>query len=85
MTNINKLGYAVGIISVIFYLVCTVWGGLFSSLGLKELHLQLLQLTYPGFAFTASGYIIGLVEAFIYGWVIGVLFGWLHNKICCVE
>ncbi len=81
--NINKTGYVVGIISVLFFLICSVWGALFSSLVLKELHFNLLQLAYPGFDFTFSGYIIGLVEAFFYGWLIGVFFVWLHNKICC--
>jgi len=86
-SNLNKTGYVVGIISVLFYLVCSFWGGLFVAPALKALHLSLLQLTYPGFAFTISGYLIGLVEAFIYGWVIGVLFVWLCKKLCveCVE
>ncbi len=81
--NINKIGYVVGFLSVVFYLVCTAWGVLFSVPALKELHFQLLQLTFPGFAFTIVGYSIGLIEAFVYGWAIGALFALFHKKICC--
>ncbi len=80
--NINKTGYVLGIISVIFYLICSFWGGLLASPALQELHLSLLQLSYPGFSFTATGYTIGLVEAFVYGWVFGALFAWLCKKVC---
>ena len=81
--NINRIGYVVGLLLVAFYLVCTAWGVLLSAPALKELHFQLLQLTFPGFAFTIVGYSIGLVEAFVYGWAFGALFAWLHRKICC--
>ncbi len=80
--NVNKIGYVVGIISIVFFLVCSVWGGIFVSPTLKALHFALLQIAYPGFAFTIVGYIIGIVEAFIYGWVIGALFAWLHSIVC---
>lgn len=80
--NINKTGYVLGIISVVFYLICSFWGGLLTSPALQELHWSLLQLVYPGFAFTVSGYIIGLVEAFVYGWIFGALFAWLCEKVC---
>jgi len=78
----NKIGCVIGIISVFFYFICTFWGGLFTTPVLKELHFNLLQLAYPGFTFTIVGYIIGLVEAFIYGWIIGTLFTWLCKNIC---
>lgn len=81
--NINKIGIVLGIVFVAFFLICTVYGGLFADVALKELHLQIVQLMYPGFAFTAIGYLIGTVEAFVYGWILGALFVWLHNKICC--
>jgi len=81
--NINKIGCIVGIISAVFFLICSVWGVFFSSTELKELHFNLLQLAYPGFDFTFFGYILSLVEAFLYGWLIGAFFVWLHNKICC--
>ncbi len=80
--NINKIGYVVGILSVLFFLLCSVWGGLFASPTLKELHFNFLQIAYPWFAFTVAGYIIGIIESFIYGWVTGALFAWLHSMVC---
>jgi len=80
--NLSKIGYIVGIISVSFFVVCSFWGLLFTSASLKELHFMLLQLAYPGFAFTVVGYTIGLLEAFAYGWFVGAFFAWLHEKIC---
>jgi len=80
--SVNKTGYAVGILSVVFFLICSVWGVLLASPGLKEFHFNFLQVTFPGFSFTVLGYAIGLVEAFIYGWAAGALFAWLCKKVC---
>ncbi len=80
--NINKTGYVLGILSALFFIVCTIWGVLISAPVLKELHLMLMQIAYPGFTLTAVGYIIGLVEAFVYGYIIGALFAWLCKKVC---
>ncbi|MBL4644509.1 MAG: hypothetical protein JKX80_01445 [Candidatus Pacebacteria bacterium] len=81
-SNVTKVGYVVGAISVGSFLVCSVWGVFLPSVALKELHFLLLQLVYPGFAFTAIGYAVGILEAFVYGWIIGASFVWLHKKIC---
>ncbi len=80
--NINKTGYVIGILSIIFFLACTAWGVLLPTQALKELHFSLLQMAYPGFAFTLVGYVIGVIEAFIYGWFAGVLFAWLCKQLC---
>jgi len=83
--NITKTGYVVGIISVVLYVICTVWGVLLGSQELKELHVKLLEMAFPGFSFTFIGYIIGLVESFVYGWLFGVFLAWLCRKICVSE
>jgi uncharacterized protein YacL len=80
--NIKKTGYVVGVISLVFYVVCTVWGALIGSQELKELHVKLLEIAYPGFGFNFLGYIVGLIESFIYGWLLGAFFAWLCRKIC---
>lgn len=79
--SISKMGYVVGIISIIFFLACSVWGWVFASATLRELHFNFLQIAYPWFSFTVGGYIMGLVEAAIYGWTTGALFAWLYNVI----
>ena len=80
--NKTRAGYAGGVFVVAFFVICAAWGILLGAPELKELHLNLLRLTFPGFGFSFSGYLIGLVEAFVYGWVGGVFLVWLCEKIC---
>ncbi len=82
--NVVRTGNVLGIISAAFFLACMVWGFLFSDPVLQELHLNLLRLVYPGFTMSLAGGVIGIVEAFVYGWLLGVLFAWLC-RIACVE
>ncbi len=79
--SISKMGYVVGILSIAFFLVCSVWGWVFASATLRALHFNFLQITYPWFSFTVGGYAIGFVEAAIYGWTTGAIFAWLYNVI----
>ncbi len=80
--NIKKTGYALGIISVVFFLACSVWGVFLPAPELKELHFNFLRIAFPGFSFTVLGYIAGIIEAFVYGWFAGVFFAWICKKIC---
>lgn len=84
MNKFNKVkaGYAGGIFIAAFFLICSVWGFLLGAPELKELHLNLLRLAFPGFGFTVFAYLLGLVEAFVYGWIGGVFLVWLCEKIC---
>ena len=80
--NITKTGNVVGIISIAFFLLCLIWGVILTDPVLKELHTNIIRITYPGFTISIGGVIIGLIEAFIYGWLFGVLSSWLCKKIC---
>ena len=44
----------------------------------RSLHAIWLQF-YPGFAWTAIGMIIGLIESFAYGFITGVVFAPIYN------
>lgn len=83
--NITKTGNVVGLVSVAFFLLCMVWGVLLTSPELKELHLNILRIAYPGFAMSAWGAVLGAVEAFVYGWAFGALFAFLCRKMCVSE
>jgi len=83
--NINKTGYTVGILTAVFFIICIFWGVLLTDPVLKELHYNILRLSFPGFAFTAAGVITGLIESFVYGWFFGALLAWLCKKMCVVE
>lgn len=83
--NVVRTGNVLGIISAVFFLACMAWGFLFSDLVLQELHLNLLRLVYPGFTMSFVGAVIGIVEAFVYGWLFGALFAWLCRVACVSE
>ncbi len=80
--HIIKTGNAFGILSVIFFLFCMAWGFLLTDPVLKELHVNILRIAYPGFTMSLIGAVIGLVETFIYGWIFGALFAWVCRKVC---
>ena len=80
--SIKKTGSVVGVISMIFFLLCMLWGIVLTDPILKELHLDILRIVYPGFSMSIVGVIIGIVEGFIYGLFFGALFSWLFRKVC---
>jgi hypothetical protein len=83
--NIFKVGYIGGVLSVVFLLLCVGWTFLLENQELKLLHVQLLQMTYPGISFAFRGLAIAFAESFIYGLFFGALFAWLFNKLKVME
>ena len=80
--NIVRTGNVVGIVSIVFFLLCMGWGVVLVDPAPRELHLNILRITYPGFSMSFVGAIIGVVETFVYGWALGAVFAWLCNKMC---
>jgi hypothetical protein len=80
--KILKTGNVVGSLAILFFLACMVWGTFLTDPVLKELHLNFLRITYPGFSMSFLGAVIGIIESFVYGWVFGALFAWLCRKAC---
>jgi hypothetical protein len=83
--SIKKTGNLIGILSVVFFVLCMFWGILLTDPVLKELHVNILRIVFPGFTMSFIGTVIGTVESFIYGWVFGVLLAWLCRKICVTK
>ncbi|XKT74804.1 MAG: hypothetical protein ACJKTH_01830 [Patescibacteria group bacterium UBA2163] len=79
--RITQTGTIVGILSVVFFFLCMAWGLMLTDPILKELHVNLLRIALPGFSMSLVGFIIGAIESFIYGWVFGALFSFLHKKM----
>ena len=65
----------------IVYVVCLIWGSMQKSSGMRKLYEQMMAVSYPGFSMSFGGMVIGLVEAFIYGYVIGAIFCWIYNGL----
>lgn len=70
------LGWSVSTFFVITYILCILGGLIWPDWSIHQPWLQF----FPGFEWlTAKGFVIGLVEAFFYGWYVALLFGWLFN------
>lgn len=74
--NVRVLGWALSSFFVTTYILCIALGIFIPD---WEMHRPWLQF-FPGFEWlTIQGFVIGLVEAFIYGWYVAVVFGPLYN------
>lgn len=74
--NVVGLGWALSSFAVITYVLCIALGIVIPD---WEMHRPWLQF-FPGFEWlTAKGFLIGLVEAFLYGWYTALVFGPLYN------
>jgi len=80
--RVTKIGHITGIVSNFFFLACILWGAILVAPELKDFHYNLIRVIYPGYSTTVLGFIIGLVESYVYGWLIGAGFARLCNKIC---
>jgi len=73
---IIPLGWSLSTFFVISYVFCVLSGLIVPD---WRMHQPWLQF-FPGFEWiTVKGFIIGLLEAIVYGWYVGLLFGWLFN------
>ena len=72
------LGWALSLFLMLTYLVCIAFDLIFPAYAMYETWSGLL----PGFVWlTPVGFIIGLVESFLYGWYAALIFGGLYNAI----
>lgn len=79
MLNIKVWTWALALWGAVGFVLCVLWGLVTPDVGLHD---SLLERALPGFRWlTAPGFIIGLVESFVYGAVGGLLFAGLHNTL----
>ncbi len=75
---ITDLGWAQSLFLSITYVVCVAFDLLFPRYVMYETWAGLL----PGFVWlTPTGFAIGLVESFLYGWYVALVFGGLYNAL----
>jgi hypothetical protein len=70
-----QLGLSLGTFLVLWYFACLVAAIFIPDRGLHQAWLQF----YPGFAWTPLGMLIGVVEAFVYGIIAGLVFAPIAN------
>lgn len=70
------LGWSISIFFVINYIFCILLGLIWPDWNVHQPWLQF----FPGFEWlTVTGFFIGLVEAFAYGWYVALVFGGIFN------
>ncbi len=70
------LGWALSLFLALTYLVCVAFDLIFPGYAMYETWSGLL----PGFVWlTPTGFFVGLVESFLYGWYAALIFGGLFN------
>ena len=71
------LGLSLSLFFVIFYVICIIGYLVFRGLPIKH---EALAIFLPGFGLLSwSTFFLGLVESFIWGWYIALIFGPLFN------
>ncbi len=74
--SIVQVGWLASAFIVINYVLCIALGVIWPD---WEMHRPWLQF-FPGFEWlTLTGFLIGLVESFLYGWYVAVIFVPLYN------
>ncbi len=75
--NIRVVTWSLAVFTMTTYLVCIVYGLIVPA----GMHMtQFLEITLPGFTWlTAPGFLIGLVESFLYGAYTGLVFTPIYN------
>jgi hypothetical protein len=77
MLNIRVVTWALATFTLFSYLVCMAYGLIVP----QSLHMhQFLEITLPGFRWlTVWGFLIGLVESFLYGVYAGLVYTPIYN------
>ncbi|MDZ4095287.1 MAG: DUF5676 family membrane protein [Paracoccaceae bacterium] len=72
------LGWALSLFLALTFVACVAFDLIFPGYAMYETWSGLL----PGFVWlTPLGFVIGLIESFLYGWYVALIFGALFNAI----
>lgn len=76
--SIARLGQALGLFLALLYVLCVAWDGIFPGWAMRSIWAAAL----PGFDWLSVGdFLLGLVEAYVYGWIGAALFVPLWNAV----
>lgn len=79
MLNIKVVSWSLGIFAAITFVLCVIYGLIVPS----RLHMApFLEMVLPAFKWlTFSGFLLGLVESFLYGAYVGLVFVPIYNAL----
>lgn len=76
---IVPFGWALSLFLALTFVACVLFDLILPQYAMYETWSGLL----PGFVWlTPGGFVIGLIESFLYGWYVALIFGGLFNAIC---
>ncbi len=79
MLNLKVVSWSLGIFSAISFVLCVIYGLVVPS----SLHApQVLEAVLPAFKWlTFGGFVLGLIESFLYGAYAGLVFVPIYNAL----
>jgi len=79
--DIVRFGWTLSLAISLFYIVDFIWGFTL-PVDVQTKYMELLSIAYIGFTgFDVLSFILGLIQVFIWGWVIAGIFGGIWNKL----
>ena len=76
--SIWRLGNALGLFFGALFMLCVIWDGIFSGQAMRSVWAPAL----PWFDWLSAGdFLLGLAEAFVYGWIVAALFVPIWNWV----
>lgn len=76
--SIARLGNALGLLFMALFVLCVAWDGIFPGQAMRSVWAPAL----PWFDWLGFGdFLLGLVEAFLYGWIAAALFVPIWNWV----
>jgi hypothetical protein len=80
----NILGLVLGILFSLMIFVGTNWL-VFKGGSVVGPHLSLLSHYFIGYSVTFVGSLVGVVYAFLFGYLSGVIIGWIYNGVVAIS
>lgn len=79
MLNLKVVSWSLGLFGLVTFLVCVAYG----LIAPEALHMKsFLESVLPGFRWlTVGGFVIGLVESFLFGVYAGLVYTWIYNAL----
>ena len=79
MLNLKVVTWSLGIFTAISFVLCVVYGMIVPP----SLHMgQALEAVLPAFKWlTVGGFVLGLIESFLYGVYVGLVYVPIHNAL----
>lgn len=82
--NTKKFSLAAATTMGVVYLICAVFVALWPDFALRLfgwlVHIVNVDKFAGDVAMTWSGFVAGLLQVFVYTYVVGWLFAWIHNR-----